>query len=389
MESRITYQTEPHGRIKPFTEFIFIPTFFTNPSRKCFITNADGSVVCWLFHHDFMWAAKPHEPSTFVFFLPSIFQISAITDMIAVHSESSEKYYLETFHVLYNRDHGEVFIPVQNAYHIPQLFQSNALYGRPSFHSLYLPVIANAIAVYAYPASTHPVGGRVELCGFNLENRENSKLKGNVLEEFYRRPGLRLVFHEDFRYNESTERQALHLEECATLCLQEDRFHCTYFEYGGSLCFFVENPPWKYRDGKKNLFVPSPQIDYYIRLTDDVTNCQGTSRICPNMQRCGARCDLGWVESGQLCYKLFWFDHDISWNNASHECIDRNASLASIRSSSEARLIHSMASEYPLRMIYIGLTDVTDEGTYLWTNDRPVTYTDWNLDRSVKELNQS
>ena len=58
---------------------------------------------------------------------------------------------------------------------IYQIFQSNALYGRPSFHSLYLPVIANTIAVYAYPASTHPVGGRVELCGFNLENRENSK----------------------------------------------------------------------------------------------------------------------------------------------------------------------------------------------------------------------
>ncbi|NXX14877.1 CL17A protein, partial [Podargus strigoides] len=88
------------------------------------------------------------------------------------------------------------------------------------------------------------------------------------------------------------------------------------------------------------------------------------------------RCPAGWEQFSKSCY--FFSDTKKSWHGAKDYCSNFNAHLAIVNSEQENKYLANHIMEN--RVFWLGLTDMYQEGTWQWVNNRPVSLSFWNTD---------
>ena len=90
-----------------------------------------------------------------------------------------------------------------------------------------------------------------------------------------------------------------------------------------------------------------------------------------------ASCDFGWTFADDACFKLFGDDAPLSWADAEEACQEMGSQthLASVTSAEQQRTVEHLAGGADLA--WIGLNDMAEEGSFVWSNDEPLEYTNW------------
>jgi hypothetical protein len=84
-------------------------------------------------------------------------------------------------------------------------------------------------------------------------------------------------------------------------------------------------------------------------------------------------CPAGWVLGGARCYKVQ--PQALAWNAAETACVDEGGTLAVIGDDAENELVRGLAgSPDPW---WLGASDVTAEGTFVWVDGSALGYTAW------------
>lgn len=98
-------------------------------------------------------------------------------------------------------------------------------------------------------------------------------------------------------------------------------------------------------------------------------------------------CPADWHYYKKHCYKPFFGGKErLQWYEAENRCNlagkGRDGHLVSILDSNEMQVVHHwIVNEWKapqFSAIYIGLVDVTKEGVYRWSDNNPMSYTDWS-----------
>ncbi|XP_067669211.1 echinoidin-like [Haliotis asinina] len=87
-------------------------------------------------------------------------------------------------------------------------------------------------------------------------------------------------------------------------------------------------------------------------------------------------CPSGWTSNGTNCY--FFSSFETNWHSANNDCQQRGAHLASIHSESENTYISSFNSSM---YIWIGYNDLTEEGSFRWTDGSALDFSNWGSDQ--------
>ncbi|KAF0313502.1 Alpha-N-acetylgalactosamine-specific lectin [Amphibalanus amphitrite] len=87
-------------------------------------------------------------------------------------------------------------------------------------------------------------------------------------------------------------------------------------------------------------------------------------------------CPSGWTLFQSNCYRLFnqkvyFYDAMVGCANS----VTAHPNLASIHSAEENTFLQTFVSAYDY--VWIGLHDMTTEGTFQWTDASPVNFTNW------------
>uniref|UniRef100_A0A672TQU4 Mannose receptor C-type 1 n=1 Tax=Strigops habroptila TaxID=2489341 RepID=A0A672TQU4_STRHB len=91
-------------------------------------------------------------------------------------------------------------------------------------------------------------------------------------------------------------------------------------------------------------------------------------------------CPEDWLLLDNKCFKVFGFNENdtLTWHAARNNCIDFGGNLATIsRKEMQASLMSLLKNA--ATDAWIGLNDINQEHTYLWTDGSPVYYTNWDL----------
>jgi len=105
-----------------------------------------------------------------------------------------------------------------------------------------------------------------------------------------------------------------------------------------------------------------------------------------NKQLCGGpggppHCPANWTSINTECYKILI--GDLNWFEAEAQCEGMDSHLVDFESKEE----HEAVLEEVLKMegiagnnvgLWIGMSDSAEEGTWVWTSGKPVTYTAWS-----------
>ncbi|RWS29722.1 relaxin receptor-like protein, partial [Leptotrombidium deliense] len=95
-------------------------------------------------------------------------------------------------------------------------------------------------------------------------------------------------------------------------------------------------------------------------------------------------CPKDWSYYNEHCYRAV-FDKALQWYEAESRCAEmgkgRDGHLVSILDEHEMSVVHHLLINVwkspPYQAFYIGLFDVTKEGLYRWSDNNPMSYTDW------------
>jgi hypothetical protein len=87
-------------------------------------------------------------------------------------------------------------------------------------------------------------------------------------------------------------------------------------------------------------------------------------------------CPIGFVEVGIGCYSIH--TDDLTWPDAEHACEALGGHLVIIDDPNENQHMTELATTASLFYPWIGLTDHFVENAFLWVNDLPPGYTNWN-----------
>lgn len=111
----------------------------------------------------------------------------------------------------------------------------------------------------------------------------------------------------------------------------------------------------------------------------------GLTVLAASPRAAEAQCSAGFTQlsfaSTFGCYRFT--SAATTWVNAQAEATSWGGHLVAIGSAAENAAIRTFANEklgtaFPSGLFWIGLTDAVTEGTFLWVNGEPVTYTNWN-----------
>lgn len=81
------------------------------------------------------------------------------------------------------------------------------------------------------------------------------------------------------------------------------------------------------------------------------------------------------VRFGGHHYKAF--DTRLSWHEAKRECERMGGHLAFIETPQENAFVTRLAAQAKLNVVWLGATDSTEEGTWLWDDEEAIRYTNW------------
>ena len=87
-----------------------------------------------------------------------------------------------------------------------------------------------------------------------------------------------------------------------------------------------------------------------------------------------------WVEADGSCFKLFGGGESEDWKtwpDAEAACQVHGAHLASLASKKQNDAVIGLLAPEEFEFCWIGLTDAAVEGSWVWSDGEPVTYTNW------------
>ncbi|XP_009079447.1 PREDICTED: macrophage mannose receptor 1-like [Acanthisitta chloris] len=89
-------------------------------------------------------------------------------------------------------------------------------------------------------------------------------------------------------------------------------------------------------------------------------------------------CQEDWLLFDNKCFKVFGLDENdtLSWHGARNNCIDLGGNLATISKKEVQAFLMSLLKNAATDA-WIGMNDINQEHTYLWTDGSPVDYTNW------------
>ncbi|XP_053203674.1 G-protein coupled receptor GRL101-like isoform X2 [Panonychus citri] len=108
--------------------------------------------------------------------------------------------------------------------------------------------------------------------------------------------------------------------------------------------------------------------------------------LIPHLTAPTAACPHLWEFYKGHCYRAYKEQESpLQWYKAEEKCSDagkgRDGHLVSILDGKEMRVVHhfltSIWNATPHQSFYIGLIDVSKEGVYRWSDNNPMSYTDW------------
>ena len=98
-----------------------------------------------------------------------------------------------------------------------------------------------------------------------------------------------------------------------------------------------------------------------------------------------AACDFGWTFADDACFKLFGTSNGVQgeplgWADAEEACQEMGSQthLASVTSEEQQRAVAHLASDASSHDVWIGLNDFAEEGSFVWSDDEPLEYANWN-----------
>ncbi|XP_059828140.1 macrophage mannose receptor 1 [Hypanus sabinus] len=108
------------------------------------------------------------------------------------------------------------------------------------------------------------------------------------------------------------------------------------------------------------------------------SNSSVNTTQAPTEDSSSGGCPTGWKPFGKKCFKFYGKieEERLSWSAARDVCINDGGNLASIQSAKEQAFITLSLNGFPLD-VWIGLNDINQEGRYLWTEGKGVSYTNW------------
>uniref|UniRef100_A0A8C7JLU5 Type-2 ice-structuring protein-like n=1 Tax=Oncorhynchus kisutch TaxID=8019 RepID=A0A8C7JLU5_ONCKI len=92
------------------------------------------------------------------------------------------------------------------------------------------------------------------------------------------------------------------------------------------------------------------------------------------MMRTVLKCPKGWRMLGSSCY--FLSTEMKTWQESRLDCFERGADLVIINSEEEKKLLYQLHGDADL-LVWIGLTDSVNEGTWKWVDGTPLTTSYW------------
>uniref|UniRef100_A0A803SY45 Mannose receptor C-type 1 n=1 Tax=Anolis carolinensis TaxID=28377 RepID=A0A803SY45_ANOCA len=87
-------------------------------------------------------------------------------------------------------------------------------------------------------------------------------------------------------------------------------------------------------------------------------------------------CQRGWKRHGFYCYMIG--NVFSTFAEANHTCIKEGAYLTSVEDRYEQAYLTSLVGLRPETYFWIGLSDIQEKGTFIWTNGEPIKFTHWN-----------
>ncbi|KAM9398871.1 uncharacterized protein ACWYII_031314 isoform 4-T5 [Salvelinus alpinus] len=100
---------------------------------------------------------------------------------------------------------------------------------------------------------------------------------------------------------------------------------------------------------------------------------EGSGMAVPTM-RTVLKCPKGWRMLGSSCY--FLSTERKTWKESKLDCLARGADLVIINSRQEQKLLYQLDGDADL-LVWIGLTDSVNEGTWKWVDGTPLTTSYW------------
>ena len=94
-----------------------------------------------------------------------------------------------------------------------------------------------------------------------------------------------------------------------------------------------------------------------------------------------ASCDFGWTFADDACFKLFGdgvMGEPLEWAAAEEACQEMGSEthLASVTSEEQQRAVAHLAATTDF--IWIGLNDMAEEGSFVWSDDEPLEYSNFD-----------
>ncbi|XP_038837744.1 C-type lectin domain family 4 member M-like [Salvelinus namaycush] len=100
---------------------------------------------------------------------------------------------------------------------------------------------------------------------------------------------------------------------------------------------------------------------------------EGSGMAVPRI-RTVLKCPKGWRMLGSSCY--FLSTERKTWKESKLDCLARGADLVIINSRQEQTLLYQLDGDADL-LVWIGLTDSVNEGTWKWVDGTPLTTSYW------------
>uniref|UniRef100_A0A8C7HZT0 Type-2 ice-structuring protein-like n=1 Tax=Oncorhynchus kisutch TaxID=8019 RepID=A0A8C7HZT0_ONCKI len=115
-------------------------------------------------------------------------------------------------------------------------------------------------------------------------------------------------------------------------------------------------------------------LNIFLRLDFCTGRVVEGSGMAVQTMRTVLKCPKRWRMLGSSCY--FLSTERKTWEECKLDCLARGADLVIINSRQEQKLLYQLHGDADL-LVWIGLTDTVNEGTWKWVDGTPLTTSYW------------